>query len=88
MARDPLARVFRSYRSTTDIGKGVGATVMNYELEFLASERLRERRHEAAHERMAGQFRRPAARRSGSRRLHWRAAFALVRRLVRVAQAA
>jgi hypothetical protein len=62
--------------------------MINFEKEWLASERVRERLHEAAHERMAREFRRPAARRSGGRRLYWRAAFGLIRRLVRVAQAA
>jgi hypothetical protein len=61
---------------------------MNYETEFLASERLRERRDEAAHERMARQVRQPATRRSGGRALGWRTAFAVVRRLVRLAPAA
>jgi hypothetical protein len=57
--------------------------MINFEQEWLASERVRERLHEAAHERLARQVRRPATRPSDGRRLHWRAAFALVRRLTR-----
>jgi hypothetical protein len=61
--------------------------LLSYEKEFLASERLRERRVEAEHERLAQLARRASERATGARPARVRVAIDFVRRLGRVAQA-
>jgi hypothetical protein len=64
--------------------------LLSYEREFLASERLRERRVEAEHERLASrarQARRASERGTGARSARVRVAIDFVRRLGRVVQA-
>ena len=60
--------------------------MIDFEKEFLASERMRERRHEAEHERMAHAARR-AAKRTDRSTARGRGALALMRRLVRASAA-
>jgi len=73
----------------SDIGLGA-KELLSYEKEFLASERLRERRMEAEHERMAQRARRAqraSARARDDGPLRVRLAIAFVRRLARVPEA-